>query len=147
MRDAGHHGAEDDRRDQHLDQLDEPVAARLDPVVGGVGRLEPAEQRAEYDGNQHLDIENPVPGLCRTHRCVGRNYCRHDVHSPSEVTDFARMEMRFRWITAKSFGPAESMPLLRWPLLSRPRFPDVTLRARLEQPPNRRHKRGAARAL
>ena len=35
MRDAGDHGAEDDRRDHHLDQLDEAVAERLDPVVGG----------------------------------------------------------------------------------------------------------------
>ena len=35
MRDAGNHGAEDDRRDHHLDQLDEAVAERLDPVVGG----------------------------------------------------------------------------------------------------------------
>ena len=34
MRDAGYHGAEDDRRDHHLDQLDEAVAERLDPVVG-----------------------------------------------------------------------------------------------------------------
>ena len=34
MRDAGYHGAEDDRRDHHLDQLDEAFAERLDPVVG-----------------------------------------------------------------------------------------------------------------
>jgi hypothetical protein len=42
MRDAGDHGAEDDRRDHHLDQLDEAVAERLDPVVGGnVGHSQP----------------------------------------------------------------------------------------------------------
>ena len=35
MGDAGDHGAEDDRRDHHLDQLDEAVADRLDPLVGG----------------------------------------------------------------------------------------------------------------
>ena len=34
VRDAGDDRAEDDRRDHHLDQLDEAVAQRLDPVVG-----------------------------------------------------------------------------------------------------------------
>ena len=33
--DARDHGAEDDRRNHHLDQLDEAVAERLDPLVGG----------------------------------------------------------------------------------------------------------------
>ncbi|MGY3649156.1 hypothetical protein ACVWW2_004447 [Bradyrhizobium sp. LM4.3] len=35
MRDARDNGAEDDRRDHHLDQFDEAVAERLDPFVGG----------------------------------------------------------------------------------------------------------------
>ena len=82
MRDAGYHGAEDDRRDHHLDQLDEAVAKRLDPVVGRKRRPQPAEQRAEHDGDQDLNIENPVPGLCRTHRCFSRYRCRHDAYSP-----------------------------------------------------------------
>ena len=33
MRDAGNDRAEDDRRDDHLDELDEAVTQRLDPVV------------------------------------------------------------------------------------------------------------------
>ena len=65
MGDARHHGAEDDRRDHHLDQLDEAVAERLDPVVGRERRPQPADQRAEHDGDQHLDVENLVPGLGR----------------------------------------------------------------------------------
>ena len=91
MRDAGYHGAEDDRRDHHLDQLDEAFAERLDPVVGRERRPQPAEQRAEHDRDQDLNIENPVPGLCRTRRCFSRNRCRHDVYSPSEVADRSRM--------------------------------------------------------
>ena len=63
MRDAGDHRAEDDRRDHHLDQLDEAVAERLDPVIRRICRLKPAENRAEQDRDQHLDIENFVPGL------------------------------------------------------------------------------------
>ena len=63
MRNAGDHRAEDDRRDHHLDQLDEAVAERLDPVIRRICRLKPAENRAEQDRDQHLDIENFVPGL------------------------------------------------------------------------------------
>ena len=85
MGDARHHGAEDDRRDHHLDQLDEAVAERLDPVVGRKRRPQPADQRAEHDGDQHLNVENLVPGLCRAHRCFSRNRCRHDVYSRSTL--------------------------------------------------------------
>src|SRR3954471_6090725 len=35
MGDAGHDGAEDDRRDHHSDQLDETVSKSLDPIVLG----------------------------------------------------------------------------------------------------------------
>ena len=63
MRDAGYHGAEDDRRDHHLDQFDEAVTERLDPVVGRKGRPQPANQRAEHDGDQDLNIKNLVPRL------------------------------------------------------------------------------------
>ena len=56
--DAGHHRAEDDRRDDHLDQLDEAVAERLH---GGAGLgSEPAEHHAERDGQQHLQVEPTV---------------------------------------------------------------------------------------
>jgi hypothetical protein len=50
--DAVHHGAEDDRRDQHLDQLDEGVAERLHlrPEL----RVEVSEEDAGQDGGQHL---------------------------------------------------------------------------------------------
>jgi len=65
MRDAGNHGAEDDRRDHHLDQLDEAVAERLDPVIGRQIGPQPADQGAEHDPDQHLNIEYLVPGLCR----------------------------------------------------------------------------------
>ena len=64
MGDAGDDGAEDDGRYHHLDQLDEAVAERLDPITCRVSRLKPAEQRADQDRNQHLDIQNLVPGLC-----------------------------------------------------------------------------------
>ena len=63
MRNARDNRAEDDRRDHHLDQLDEAFAERLDPVVRRICRLKPAENRAEQDRDQHLDIENFVPGL------------------------------------------------------------------------------------
>ena len=85
MRDSGNHRAEDNRRDHHLDQLNEAVAERLDPIVRCIGRRKPAEKRAEHDRNQHLNIENPVPGFCcgRWHR--GCDRCRHVVPSPMAI--------------------------------------------------------------
>ncbi|GCC46520.1 hypothetical protein chiPu_0030416, partial [Chiloscyllium punctatum] len=83
MRDARDHGAEDDRRDHHLDQLDEAVAERLDPLVGGERWPERANQRAEHDRNQDLDIENFVPRLAAGARRCGRgNGCRCHVSLP-----------------------------------------------------------------
>ena len=61
MRDARHHRAEDDRRDHHADQLDEAVAERLDPVVGGDIGQQPADQRAEHDARS----EPGHKGSCR----------------------------------------------------------------------------------
>ncbi|MNC39186.1 hypothetical protein D3C75_878290 [compost metagenome] len=62
--DAADHGAEDDRGDDHLDQFDEAVTqgfegnARFRVVV--------AEQDADGDGDQHLDIQGFVQRLtCR----------------------------------------------------------------------------------
>ena len=73
MRDARYHRAEDDRRDHHLDQLDEAVAERLDPVVGRKIGPQPADDGAEHDPDQHLNVENLVPGLCRASRRMPRS--------------------------------------------------------------------------
>src|SRR5450830_1428579 len=53
--DAGDHGAEDDRADDHLDQLDETVAQGLEVDAG----LRPvvADQYPQHDGDDHLDIQ------------------------------------------------------------------------------------------
>jgi hypothetical protein len=59
--DADHHGAEDDRRDDHLDQLDEAVAERLHGRAG-LGE-EIAEQDADHDGHDHLEVEALVERL------------------------------------------------------------------------------------
>ena len=56
-----HDGAEDHRRDHHLDQGDEAVAERLQ-LLAEIGK-EPADQDAERDRDQHLNIEDLVPGL------------------------------------------------------------------------------------
>ena len=69
MGDAGDDGAEDDRRDRHLDQLDEGAAEEVDPRVRGYVGRQPAEQHAENDRDQHLNVENLVPRLM----------CRHGV--------------------------------------------------------------------
>ena len=46
-----------DRRDHHLDQFDKAVAERLYPVRRRGMRREPAEQGAEENGEENLDIE------------------------------------------------------------------------------------------
>ena len=71
VRDARHHGAEDDRRDEHLDQFDEAVAQRLDPFVGRDMGSQPAEQPAEHDGAEHLNIEQLVERLAAGRRRGG----------------------------------------------------------------------------
>ena len=53
--DAGHDRGEDDRRDQHLDQLDEAVAQRLHRLA--VRRVEVPEQRAEHHRDEDLEVE------------------------------------------------------------------------------------------
>ena len=53
--DAGDDSGEDDRTDEHLDQLDEGVAQRLEG--GPEFRLEVAEQNARHDAEQHLTVE------------------------------------------------------------------------------------------
>jgi hypothetical protein len=58
--DAVHDRAEDDRPDHHLDERDEAVAERLegDRRVGE----EMPDQDADRDGDEHLNVENGVPG-------------------------------------------------------------------------------------
>jgi hypothetical protein len=50
-----HHRAEDDRRDDHLDQLDEAVAERLHRRAGL--RIKRAQQHAQHNGDDDLEIE------------------------------------------------------------------------------------------
>ncbi len=59
--DAVHHGAEDHRRDHHLDQRDKGVAQRLHRHAG-LGK-EVSDDDAERDGDQHLNIQHGVPGV------------------------------------------------------------------------------------
>ncbi|MEY9304279.1 hypothetical protein ABIF24_008910 [Bradyrhizobium elkanii] len=69
--------------DHHLDQLDKAVAERLDPLVGGKAGPQPADQCAEHDRDQDLDIKNFIPrlaaGACRRSRDNG---CRCHVSLP-----------------------------------------------------------------
>ena len=65
MGDAGDDRAEDDRRDHHLDQLDEAVAERLDAGRGGEVGEGDADDDAEQDGEQDLDVELAVKRLLR----------------------------------------------------------------------------------
>ncbi len=59
--DAEHHGAEDDRPDHHLDELDEGIAERFQRFAGrGVQR---ADQHAGHDGDEHLGVERPEQRL------------------------------------------------------------------------------------
>ena len=55
--DAEHDRAEDDRRDQHLDELDEAIAERLHGRAG-LG-IEMPERDARGDGDEHLDVKRP----------------------------------------------------------------------------------------
>jgi len=53
--------AEDDRRDDHLYQLDETVSQRFERFTGI--REEPPDQNADEDGDKNLNVKNPIPGL------------------------------------------------------------------------------------
>ncbi len=66
--DAGHDGAEDDRRDHHLDELDEAVAERLERRRRV--RHEVAEQYADRDGDEDLEIERLVERSGRRGGCL-----------------------------------------------------------------------------
>ena len=70
MGDSGDDRAEDDGCNRHLDELDEPVPHRLDPVILAELRRKPADDDTKYDCHEHLDIENLVNWLflLRSHR-------------------------------------------------------------------------------
>ena len=57
--DAVHHGAENDRADHHLDELDERVAQRLQRCAGL--RMEVADADADRDRHQHLHVKDGIP--------------------------------------------------------------------------------------
>ncbi|MNI12253.1 hypothetical protein D3C73_654250 [compost metagenome] len=58
-------GTEDDRRDDHFDQFDEPVTQRFEGYTGL--RVEVTEQNADSDGNDHLEIQGFVQWLTSRH--------------------------------------------------------------------------------
>src|SRR5471030_1580730 len=60
-RDTADDGAEDDRRDDHFDQFDEPVTQWLEGHTGL--RVEVTDQDADGDGNDHLEIQGFVQWL------------------------------------------------------------------------------------
>ncbi len=68
MRNARYHRAEDDWRNHHLDQLDEAVTERLDPVAGRKMLKIRTDKGTEHDSDEDLDIKNLVPGLRRADR-------------------------------------------------------------------------------
>ena len=53
--DAEHHRAEDDRRDQHLDERDEAIAKRLQLHTGFGAHI--ADRAADHDRQQHPEIQ------------------------------------------------------------------------------------------
>ena len=63
MGDAGNHSAEDDGGDQHLDQLDEAIAERLDAVLRREPGIEPSDGGPEDNREKHLHVEKLVKRL------------------------------------------------------------------------------------
>src|SRR6476659_3951296 len=60
-----HDGAEDDRGDQHLDELDEAVRQRLE--VGAECGPEPTDSDTADDRNKELNEQRRIPSLTRSH--------------------------------------------------------------------------------
>src|ERR1700751_591867 len=56
--DAMNHRAKNDRRDDHLDQVDESVPQRFQ-AFAKIGKLV-SDQNAEKDRDQYLDVENRI---------------------------------------------------------------------------------------
>ena len=103
--DAGDHGQEDHRRDDHLDQLDEGVAERLQ--AGADVGPEVADGDAEDDRGQHLDIELAVEGLRRVG--LGAGGVTGDLHVVSSVFGASSGSWPAQWpapTTAASAVPA-----------------------------------------
>src|SRR5690348_13577080 len=71
-----HDGAEDDRRDDHLDRLDKHVAERLQ--LGAKRRIEISQQHADRDRAQNLEIEMPVNLPASARLCCRLTWHRHD---------------------------------------------------------------------
>ena len=78
--DAEHHGAEDDRRDQHLDQRDEAVAERLQRNAG-LGR-HVADRAAGDDREQHPEVE--MSGQAFHARCRSGHMMDRFRHGPRD---------------------------------------------------------------
>ena len=76
--DADHDSQEDHRGDDHLHQLDEAVAQRLQALTEL--REEVTESTAQQNGAQHLDIQVAPPGT-RSRRSLA--VIRRDMHTPS----------------------------------------------------------------
>jgi hypothetical protein len=76
--DADHDGQEDHRGDDHLHQLDEAVAQRLQTFTEL--REEVTQGTAQQDGTQHLHIQVAPPG---TRSCRSFSVIRCDMHTPS----------------------------------------------------------------
>ena len=115
MRDAGHHGAEDDRRDHHLDQLDEAVAERLDPIVGGIvpaTASRPARRARSRSAPEHREsCTRASPRL--TGAPVAIVVAVITFTPLKDCGSFRRAcAARFRWLQPKSHGCTESMALL-----------------------------------
>jgi hypothetical protein len=70
--DAADHGTEDDRGDDHLDQLDEAVAEWLE--LDRELRIEVADQNTDDDRDDHLEIQRFVQWLtsrhCKFLKCI-----------------------------------------------------------------------------
>ena len=78
-------GAEDDRRDDHLDEADEAVGERLEGLAGCWEEM--PDENAQDDGDQHLDVKNAEPpfrpgghqlnaaGVVPRGRGLGRLFC------------------------------------------------------------------------
>src|SRR5207248_669153 len=64
-RDAGGHGDEDDRSDQHLDQLHEAVAERLE--LDAPCGPQPPDEHSQRDRHQHLHVQGAAAAR---RRCV-----------------------------------------------------------------------------
>ncbi|MNE22144.1 hypothetical protein D3C80_1153340 [compost metagenome] len=75
--DATDHGTEDDRGDDHFDQLDEPVTQRLERHAG-LGIIM-AKQNTDGNRDDYLEIQGFVQWLTSRHgiflKCIGGHQC------------------------------------------------------------------------